>query len=152
MSQLPVYNIYKILYDFDFPGAYFYIMEMPKDKEKKTKRYFCIVTLENDFEIFKIQSISSLIEYLDKNNIALARVSPEERNTIYLKVIETLYTYENKNSGYERQPNSSKLFIKLLSGTIINKKFQNLSKIGETDLKLLNQDMKVESEEYKRRK
>lgn len=142
------YVFYEIVYKNKETGCY--IVELNSFNNDKSKRYYCLQ--KNVFtEMYKIQSIGTLIEYLDKYGLDLVKIEEQERKE---KIFEMLKTYiEEKDtinqikSYYNyvniKEKNIDKFNIKNVQ-PLIDNKIENYKKLTEYDYNLLKEYKNVD--------
>lgn len=141
-------NFYEIVYK-DIKTNCF-IIELNSFNNDKSKRYYCIQK-NGIIEMFKIQSIGTLVEYLDKYGLDLVQLKDEEsKKQIYgmLKdYIDAKDNINNDNSLYKYMNfnnfNNNYFDIKKAQ-PLIDNKITNFKNLTEYDYKLLKEYKNVD--------
>ena len=143
---------YSNFYEIEYQGikTNCFIIELNSFNNDKSKRYYCIQKNEI-IEMFKIQSIGTLVEYLDKYGLDLVQLQDEEsKRKIYgmLKdYIDAKDVINNENDLYEYMNvntfNNDSFDIKN-AHPLIDNKIANFKNLTEYDYKLLKEYKNVD--------
>lgn len=143
---------YCILYEIVYKnkGTDCFIIELNSFNNDKSKRYYCLQ--KNVFtEMYKIQSIGTLIEYLDKYGLDLAQVKDQERKE---KIYGMLKEYIDENDTISKEKkyynyvnlkkNNNDQFDIKKTPLLIDNKIENYKNLTEYDYKLLKEYKNVD--------
>ena len=140
--------LYEIVYKNNGTGCF--IIELNSFNNDKSKRYYCLQ--KNVFtEMYKIQSIGTLIEYLDKYGLDLAQVKDQERKE---KIYGMLKEYIDENDTISKEKkyynyvnlkkNNNDQFDIKKTPLLIDNKIENYKNLTEYDYKLLKEYKNVD--------
>ena len=140
--------LYEIVYKNNGTGCF--IIELNSFNNDKSKRYYCLQ--KNVFtEMYKIQSIGTLIEYLDKYGLDLAQVKDQERKE---KIYGMLKEYIDENDTISKEKkyynyvnlkkNNNDQFDIKKTPSLIDNKIENYKNLTEYDYKLLKEYKNVD--------
>ena len=143
---------YCILYEIVYKnkGTDCFIIELNSFNNDKSKRYYCLQ--KNVFtEMYKIQSIGTLIEYLDKYGLDLAQVKDQERKEKIYGMLKE-YIEENDTISKEKKyynyvnlkKNNNDQFDIKKTPLLIDNKIENYKNLTEYDYKLLKEYKNVD--------
>lgn len=133
------YNFYEIISSGVETGCF--IIELKSFNNEKTKRYYCLQKMNNEVQMFKIKSIGTLVEYLDKYKMDLLQIKSIAKKRMILELLEAYIKKDHKIKEMYKYndyaKNLSNKFNIINAKPLIDNKVPNYLNLTKLDYDLL---------------